>query len=79
MDYIIHNGTIVNEGTLRVGDLYIRNGRLVESESLLHKPQHCDVTGCYVMPGVIDTHVHFRDPGLHRKPCSPCGRRHVGH
>jgi len=67
MDYIIHNGTIINEGTLRVGDLFIHNGRLAENESQLHNPQHFDASGCYVMPGVIDTHVHFRDPGLTAK------------
>ena len=26
-----------------------------------------DATGCYVLPGIIDDHVHFRDPGLTRK------------
>lgn len=67
MDYIIHNGTIVNEGTLRQGDLFIHDERLVEDETRLRKPQHFDATGCYVMPGVIDTHVHFRDPGLTAK------------
>lgn len=67
MDYIIHNGTIVNEGTMRQGDLYIRNGRIAASEKELHNPQHFDATDCYVMPGVIDTHVHFREPGLTNK------------
>lgn len=27
-----------------------------------------DATGCYLLPGVIDDHVHFRDPGLTQKP-----------
>lgn len=67
MDYIIHNGTIVNEGSMTVGDLFIHNGRIATPETHLHNPQLCDATGCYVMPGVIDTHVHFRDPGLTAK------------
>ena len=67
MDCIIHNGTIVNDGALRQGDLYIRDDRIVDDATPLRRPQHFDATGCYVMPGVIDTHVHFRDPGLTHK------------
>ena len=64
MDYIIQNGTVVNEGTIAQGDVYIHDGRFVDSAARLRKPQRFDATGCYVMPGVIDTHVHFRDPGF---------------
>lgn len=64
MDYIIKNGTVVNEGTLRQQDLYVHVGKLVDDVSKLHKPQVFDATGCYVLPGIIDTHVHFRDPGF---------------
>ena len=67
MDYIIKNGTIVNEGTLTKRDLYIHDGRLVEDASKLRKPQSFSAEGCYVLPGVIDTHVHFRDPGFPAK------------
>lgn len=67
VDYIIQNGTIVNEGTLALGDVYIHDGRFVESAAQLHRPQRFDATGCYLMPGVIDTHVHFRDPGFPEK------------
>ena len=67
MDYVIHNGTIVNEGAMHVGDIYIHNGRIAASEADVRNPQHYDAAGCYVMPGVIDTHVHFRDPGLTAK------------
>lgn len=67
MDYIIKNGTIVNDGTLAKGDLYIHEGRLVEDPSRLRNPQTFSAEGCYVMPGVIDTHVHFRDPGFPAK------------
>ena len=67
MDYIIHNGTIVGDGGMRACDLYIHNGFIAASESDLRNPQHYDASGCYVMPGVIDTHVHFRDPGLTAK------------
>ena len=67
MDYIIKNGTIVNEGTLTKCDLFIHDGRLVEDATTLRKPQLFSAEGCYVLPGVIDTHVHFRDPGFPAK------------
>ena len=67
MDYIIKNGTVVNEGSIETRDLYIHEGKFVETEDRLHRPQYFDAQGCYVMPGVIDTHVHFRDPGFPNK------------
>jgi dihydroorotase len=67
MDYIIQNGTIVNEGSLETRDLFIHDGRLVADESRLRKPQLFDAKGCYILPGIIDTHVHFRDPGFPEK------------
>ena len=72
MDTIIQNAIIVNEGTLNEGSLRIHNGRI---ESIQRKPfantQGCetvDGTGCYLLPGVIDTHVHFRDGGDSNNP-----------
>lgn len=64
MNYIIKNGTVVNEGRMEKRDLYIKMGRIVEDGSALADAQVFDAAGCYVMPGVIDTHVHFRDPGF---------------
>ncbi|MBQ9865345.1 MAG: dihydroorotase [Bacteroidales bacterium] len=64
MDYIIKNGTVVNEGSMATRDLFVHEGRLVEDSQRLRKPQVFDAAGCYVLPGIIDTHVHFRDPGF---------------
>lgn len=64
MDYIISGGTVVNEGKLEHRDLYIHQGRIAEDGTGLEDPQCFDAKGCYVMPGIIDTHVHFRDPGF---------------
>ena len=64
MDYIIKDGTVVNEGTIAKRDLFIHDGRIVESAAALRNPQTFSAKGCYVIPGVIDTHVHFRDPGF---------------
>lgn len=64
MDYIIKNGIVVNEGSMATRDLFVHEGRLVDDENMLRKPQVFDAKGCYVLPGIIDTHVHFRDPGF---------------
>lgn len=64
MNYIIKNGTVVNEGTLVQRDIFIHEGKIVEEGTALKNPQLFDAKGCYVLPGIIDTHVHFRDPGF---------------
>ncbi len=64
MNYIIKNGTVVNEGTLEQRDIFIHEGKIVEDGAALKSPQLFDASGCYVLPGIIDTHVHFRDPGF---------------
>lgn len=67
MDYIIRNGIVVNEGAMEKRDLFVHDGRLVEPSATLRNPQVFEAEGCYVLPGVIDTHVHFRDPGFPAK------------
>ena len=66
---LIHNATIINEGKSFIGELLIRDELIVA----VGKPGQIrtnpgtvkiDSSGLLVMPGVIDEHVHFRDPGL---------------
>ena len=69
---IIHGGTIVNEGRSFLGDIVVEGDRIVDivpQPSTLHPHPSpaIDATGCYVLPGVIDSHVHFREPGLTEK------------
>lgn len=72
MRIVIENATIVNEGEKFVGSLVINNGKIAE---ILHQGQHprrgkqmiIDAKGLYLLPGIIDDHVHFREPGLTRK------------
>ena len=71
MKTLIKNGTIVDDGKKFVGNILISND-LIESIST-DLPQTDDATvvidaaGRLVMPGVIDEHVHFREPGLTHK------------
>lgn len=67
---LIVNATIVNEGSVFEGDVFIKNGRIEKiSESLIgHSADKIiDASGHYVIPGVIDDQVHFREPGLTHK------------
>lgn len=68
---IIRNGTIVNEGRKERADIIIDNDRI---DAIIYDGNiprgdyyEIDAAGCFVLPGVIDSHVHFRDPGLTHK------------
>ena len=67
MDLIIRNATVVNEGTLEKRAVGVSNGRFCDAEKVAADAREIDGTGCLLLPGVIDTHVHFRDPGLTEK------------
>lgn len=68
----IQGGTIVNEGRSFRGSLIINDDRIEEIIENEQTPRgdydkSVDATGCYVLPGIIDEHVHFREPGLTQK------------
>ena len=71
MKILIKNGTIVNEGRSFLGDLIVDGEQIAEIyEGKAPRgiyDQVIDASGCFVLPGVIDDHVHFREPGLTRK------------
>ena len=74
MKTLIHNATIVNEGRIFVGSVII-NGETIEEiveGDTFHFPLSSfhliEVEGLMLMPGVIDTHVHFRDGGQSENP-----------
>ena len=71
MRTLIKNGTIVNEGRSFLGDLIVDGEQIAEIyEGKAPRgiyDQVIDASGCFVLPGVIDDHVHFREPGLTRK------------
>lgn len=67
---LILNAQIVNEGQITSKDVYIKNGRIEQiAGDLAHlKADHIiEAKGKYLLPGVIDDQVHFREPGLTHK------------
>lgn len=72
MRTLISNPTIVNNGEQFRGSIVVNNGKIVEILRGDELPRvQCDeiieATGLYLIPGVIDDHVHFREPGLTHK------------
>nr|WP_244968175.1 dihydroorotase [Pseudomonas sediminis] len=67
---LIRNARLVNEGRVFEADLRIRHGRIdAIAGSLAHQPGEglLDAAGQYLLPGMIDDQVHFRDPGAPHK------------
>ncbi|MGY8933058.1 MAG: dihydroorotase [Flavobacteriales bacterium] len=68
---LIKNAQIVNEGIIVKGDVFIENDLIVEiGGSISAKTggtQIIEANGKYLMPGLIDDQVHFREPGLTHK------------
>ena len=63
---------MVNEGCRKRGTLIIEDDRIEEilegdAQPVIPVDEVIDGTGCYLLPGLIDDHVHFRDPGLTAK------------
>jgi len=77
----IKNATIVNEGRRFVGSLLIDNDRIEQvlegRDAVTHIPadEVVDAEDCFLLPGVIDEHVHFREPGLTHKADIECESR----
>ena len=67
---VIKNAQIINEGLIQKRDVLIENGLIVEiapSIDVKSNTRVVDAEGKYLMPGVIDDQVHFREPGLTHK------------
>lgn len=72
MKTIIHNATIINEGKEWLGSVVIEGEHIAEvtdgpATDLSGYDQVIDGTGLYLLPGIIDSHVHFREPGMTEK------------
>jgi dihydroorotase len=64
--YLITNALLVNEGQQKQSDVLISGERIEQIAPLISDPhaQVIDLQGNYLIPGMIDDQVHFRDPGL---------------
>src|ERR1700712_1444491 len=76
-DILLKNGTVVNQDGEGARDIGISGGRIAAIGSLGSAPaaETIDCKGLHILPGVIDTQVHFREPGLTQKEDLETGSR----
>jgi len=70
MNYLIKDATVVNENRIFQSDILVKDGRIEKIApgiTLKYTVKEIDATGLYLLPGVIDDQVHFREPGLTHK------------
>jgi dihydroorotase len=72
MSMLIHGGKVIDPESGRVGecDVLIEDGRIAKVEprgNISLKVDRLDASGCWVVPGLIDMHVHLREPGYEYK------------
>jgi len=78
---IIRNGRVIDPANQRneIADLYIADGKIVTSKSEIRTPkseiEEIDARGLIVAPGLIDLHVHLREPGFSHKETIESGAR----
>jgi dihydroorotase len=68
--YLLSNARVVNEGVIREADILIKRGRIekiASQQAAQPGVTVIDLAGRYVLPGLIDDQVHFREPGLTHK------------
>ena len=76
-DLVVKGGTLVNHDGVGLRDIGIKDGK-VHTIGSLHQAsagEVIDATGLHILPGVIDTQVHFREPGLIHKEDLETGSR----
>lgn len=70
-NYLIKNARIVNEGEVIAGDVLVTNGRIERVDQNIsprnNEVKIIDANNQYLLPGIIDDQVHFREPGLTQK------------
>lgn len=66
---LIKNAKVINRGSIKTADLLIVDGFIEQVDSIIDTYSDLEINaeGKYVMPGIIDDQVHFREPGLTHK------------
>ena len=74
---VLKGGTVVNQDGEGPRDIGINDGRIAEIGDLAHADarERIDCAGLHVLPGVVDSQVHFREPGLEHKEDLDTGSR----
>jgi dihydroorotase len=69
MKYIIKNGLIINEGKIEAKEILIHNNIIEKIDNTINDAHAkiIDANKNYIIPGIIDDQVHFREPGLTHK------------
>ncbi|MGG7159681.1 dihydroorotase [Clostridium baratii] len=77
MNILIKNANVVDSSQNFIGDVYIENGKIKELGTSINKNdvEVIDAKGLTLMPAFVDTHAHFRDPGLTYKEDLETGSR----
>ena len=69
-DLVIHNGTVVTPDAAFPASVAVKDGRILAvgaADAMPSGAETLDARGLHVLPGAIDVHVHFRDPGYPHK------------
>src|ERR1700732_590319 len=76
-DMVLKGGTVIDHSGSGVRDIGIEAGKIAEIGDLFHAGagETIDATGLHILPGVIDTQVHFREPGATHKEDLETGSR----
>ena len=67
VDLVIKDAQIVSSRAVQPGSVAVKDGKIVllgDSSYMPEAEQVVEADGKYLMPGAIDLHIHFRDPGL---------------
>ncbi len=76
-DLVFKGGTVVNHAGAGIADIGVKDGRIAEIGDIGEGTagETIDATGLHILPGVIDSQVHFREPGLEHKEDLASGSR----
>ena len=82
MDCILRNASVYRSGSFEQLDLLIRGGVIERMAPQLPAEEGCadfDMEGLHVVPGLVDVHVHFREPGFLQKESIASGSAAAAH
>lgn len=74
-DLVLAGGLVLTAGGVQTTDIGVSDGRIAEIGSGLDGSEIIDCSGCWVGPGLVDLHAHFREPGLEWKEDIRTGSR----